>query len=121
MTSLLSILPSPLSCLEVHDELKESNCSGSLYADFFLLLLKKLSLFSTISLCLSQKHAAWSRSSRCGKGSCFVAECTFKFRRIVLFLQPYLQLWITEPLVPKLFISISAYYYVSILKYNQIS
>ena len=51
-TSLLLISPLRVSCLEVEDELEESNCSGSLYTDFFLLLLKKLSLFSKISLCL---------------------------------------------------------------------
>ena len=51
MTSLLLILSSRGSYLEVEDKLEESNCSGSLYADFFLILLKKLSLFSTTSLC----------------------------------------------------------------------
>ena len=52
MTSLLLILPSRVSCLDVEDDLKESNCSGSLYAEFLLLSLMKLSFFSTISLCL---------------------------------------------------------------------
>ena len=65
MTSLLLILLLIVSCLEVEDELEESNCSGSLYTDFFLLLLKKLSLF--FFMFVPRSMYAHSRSSRYGR------------------------------------------------------
>ena len=60
MTSLLLTLPSRLHCLD-EDEQEESNFSGSLDDDFFILLLKKLSLFWTFSLCCPESINAQSR------------------------------------------------------------
>ena len=60
MTSLLLTLPSRLHCLD-EDEQEESNFSGSLDDDFFILLLKKLSPFWTFSLCCPKSINAQSR------------------------------------------------------------